>query len=146
MASTVESFLKLKPKKLKRKTVTIELQGQDFEFEIQELDPELLSEIQMANAVAIPSSVAGGPSTEGANPVKLSLDVCLQAIVSPNLKSIELQDHFGVTTDRDLLYEMFKGDIQSLTNLFEEVINLTSESTSKETRGVDKETLQKAKN
>lgn len=145
MASTIESFLKLKPKKQKTETVTVKLQGQDLDFEIREIEPSLLGEIQMANTVAIPSSVQGGTPVEGANPINLALDVCLEAIVDPDLRSSELQDHFRVATDRDLLYEMFKGDMASLSDLFEKIVNL-SNSSNPEPRGMDSKRVQEAKN
>lgn len=146
MASTIESFLKLKPKQFKKKTVTVKLQGQDFEFEIREIDPETLSEIQMAHTVAIPSSVQGGPTTEGANPLKLSLDVCLEGILSPDLRDAQLQNHFGVATERDLIYEMFKSDTQSLGELFTAIIELSSQANPDTQRGTDPKLVQEAKN
>ena len=145
MANTIDAFLKLKPKQQKTETITLKLQGMDFDFKIQEIEPALLADIQVANTVAIPSSVQGGPSIEGANPVNLSLDICLEAIVEPNLKNAQLQDHFGVTTDRDLLYEMFKGDMQVLNDLFTKILEL-SNTQEPESRGVDENDVQEAKN
>lgn len=145
MANTIDAFLKLKPKQQKTETITLKLQGMDFDFKIQEIEPALLADIQVANTVAIPSSVQGGPSIEGANPVNLSLDICLEAIVEPNLKNAQLQDHFGVTTDRDLLYEMFKGDMQVLNDLFTKILEL-SNTQEPESRGVDPNDVQEAKN
>lgn len=146
MANTVEQLLKLKPKKQKTEKVNVKLQGETFEFEIREIEPDRLADVQMANTVAIPSSVQGGPSVEGANPLNLSLDVCLEAIVEPNLKNAKLQDHFGVTTDRDLLYELFKGDTDSLGELFTKVLELSNNKEEPEPRGVNPEDVREAKN
>lgn len=144
MASTIESFLKLKKKQYKTKTVTVSICGEKYDFDIKELDPAILSEIQVAHTVAIPSSVQGGPPMEGANPLKLSLDVCLEAIVAPDLHDARLQDHFGVLNDRDLLYEIFKNDLDALGVLFEEVINFVSKD-EPQTRGTSPDDVEEAK-
>lgn len=145
MASNIESFLKLKKRTKKTKTVSVTLQGTEFEFKIQELEPDILSEIQVMNTVAIPSSVRGGPTSEGANPLNLSLDVCLEAIVEPNLKNKELQDHFGVFNERDLLYELFKYDMDSLGDLFTTILEL-SNSTQAQERETSPDDVKEAKN
>lgn len=145
MASNIESFLKLRKKQTPTKSVTVKVQDQNLEFDIKALEPELISEIQLAHTVAIPSSVQGGAVTEGANPLKLSLDLLNEAIIAPNLNDAELQNQFEVFNSRDLLYELFKHDMDSLGVMVEEIIALsTGEDAPK--RGTDPEDVKKAKN
>lgn len=146
MASTIESFLQIKPVKKRSTTVRVKLQGMDFDFDIQPLDPEVLADIQVANMVAIPSSVPGGPTSEGANPVNLALDVITEAIVSPDLRNVRLQDHFRVTSPRDLVKEMFKADSEEMFKLFNEILEVTQKSGEPEERGIEIDLVQEAKN
>lgn len=144
--ASIESFLKINPnQEVKTEIVHLTLQGIEVEFKIRAVDPEILSDIQVANTVGIPSSIQGGPTTEGANPVRFALDLCTEAIVEPNLKSAQLQDHFGVYGERDLVHAMFRNDLDQLNELFTKILEL-SNSTAPKQRGVTQEDVNKAKN
>ena len=43
--------------------------------------------------------------------------MCIEAMVEPNLKDKELQEHFGVKTPKDLAFKLFGGgDLASIAN------------------------------
>lgn len=148
MASSIDKFLKIKPRKKKTKTVGAMIQGEHFEFDIVEVEPKLISEIYLANAVSIPSSVQGGPSTESTNSLNVTLDVCEQGIVGPDLHDVTLQNQFKALNPRDLLYNMFKHDLTSLADLSNEIIQLSMDDPDSliENIPTSQEDVEKAKN
>lgn len=146
MSATITNFLKLKPRSKENHTTTVMIQGVPCEFELKPLDVERLYDIQIANMVAIPSSTTGGPTSEGANPIRLACDILTEAIVKPNLKDAELQDHFGVFNERDLVQEIFRDSYPAMTELMNKVIEISSKDPENGTRGTSAELVQEAKN
>lgn len=125
MKNTLTNFLKLKPAEKRTEDVTVTVQGQKLEFTVKPIAADRLYDIQIANMVAIPSSVTGGPTGEGANPIRLARDILVEAIVEPNLRDAALQDHFGVTSGSDLVEAIFEGSYSAMTELMNKVIEIS---------------------
>lgn len=146
MAESITNFLKIKPRSRDNAKATVTVQGVELEFELRPVAAERLYDIQIANMVAIPSATAGGPTSEGANPIRLACDILTDAIAKPNLKSVELQDHFGVTSDRDLVQEIFRDSYPAMMELMNKVIEISVSSPETGTRGTSAELVEQAKN
>lgn len=146
MAESITNFLKIKPNNRENVKAEVTVQGVRLEFTLRPLPAERLYDIQIANMVSIPSATAGGPTSEGANPIRLACDILTEAIVEPNLNSIEIQDHFGVTTARDLVQEMFRDSYPALIELMNKAIEASTANPENATRGTSAELVEKAKN
>lgn len=142
----IESFLKIKPRKDRTKKVKVTIQDIDLEFEIKALDLEIIADIKNAHTITVPPATYGGPTSEGANPIRMALDIVLEATLSPSFKNAQLQDHFGnASTEIDCLRNMFKGEDQALIDLMNEIISFSTEKEQKP-RNVTTKELQQAKN
>ena len=146
MSGTISSFLKIKPKKDTTKEFKCVIQGQEVEFVLKTLDPELLTDIQIKNMMTIPSTDVNLEGTQGVNPITLAQDVLYQAIVEPNLNLKELQDHFNSFTPQECLHNMFKNDSQALIKLFNDFIEFQGDNVSKLESGTNANDVYTAKN
>lgn len=145
MASDLKSFL-FKTNKLRtEKTIPVTLKnGDKAEIDIQSLRPQELKKIYSKNTKTFPPAEGTSQSSVGLDSFDFATDVLMTGIVSPDLASIELQDHFGVYTQEDLLYEMF--ELNEIGRISGEIINLGGKASKPTTTGTEPSAVREAKN
>lgn len=144
--SNISSFLKIKPKKETTKAFNVTIQGQEVEFVLKTIDAEVLTDVQIKNMVTIPTTDINKEGTQGVNPITLAQDVLMMAIVEPNLKLKELQDHFNSFTPEECLHNMFKHDTPALIQLFNDFIEFQADNVGSPENGTNPNDVEKAKN
>lgn len=81
----------------------------DPEIEIQEIDPERLTELQ-----TLPLDENGKYNYQQSYTANLMTTV--EGVVNPDLKNKELQAHFGVGTANDLAKLLFKAEVSNIAD------------------------------
>lgn len=145
MASDLKSFL-IKTNKLRaEKTIPVTLRSGDIrEIDIQSLTPQEVKKIYSKNTKTYPPAEGTSTSTTGLDPFDYAIDVLRTGIISPDLQSIELQDHFGVMSVEDLLYAMF--DMDEIARISGEITNLGGTDSKPTTTGTEPKAVREAKN
>ena len=145
MASDLKSFLVKTNKVLAEKSIPVTLKtGDKREIDIRALRPQELKNIYSKNTKTFPPIEGSSMSSTGLDQFGFATDVLICGITAPDLQSIQLQDHFNVVTQEDLLYAMFS--IEEIGRISGEITELGGESSKPTTTGTEPSAIREAKN
>lgn len=146
-ASNIQDFLKIKPIREQYAEVTIHLQGVPLTFKVKGLHIDELNTINVQNLISVPPAYPGGPETTTTDNLGALIDIAINGIIEPDLRSADLQNHFGAMGEQDLLVKMFDQNIPELSKITEKITELSNQVQEPSTKQpTTKKEVEEAKN
>lgn len=147
MASNAQAFLRKQTKVKRTKTIPVKLlDGSNVEIDIRELTPQELKRARSKNTRTYPPAEQSAIATTGIDDIGLAEDITLIGMIEPRLDNAELMHSYDVTTQTDLLYELFS--INTIGEIAAAIMNLTNEdpNNTPTTNGTEPSLVKEAKN